>query len=113
MIALWRSFPDVSRPIPKSPLRGSRLEGRSTICWPSTAGGGAVAVAMPRMQSELARKSEAGLLWLRNFIFSCDVMSVQYWESTKKLISYDWDGEHFPAWAAFNREPKDNSAVGI
>ncbi|MCX7280416.1 MAG: DUF4188 domain-containing protein [Alphaproteobacteria bacterium] len=72
-----------------------------------------MAVAMPRMQSELARKSEAGLLWLRNFIFSCDVMSVQYWESTKKLISYDWDGEHFPAWAAFNREPKDNSAVGI
>ena len=65
------------------------------------------------MQAKMARKSEAGLLWLRNFIFGCDVMSVQYWESTEKLISYDRENEHFPAWAAFNCKPKDNSAVSI
>ena len=76
---------------------------------------GPVAMAMPRMQAELARKPEAGLLWLRNFISGRIVMSVQYWESTEKLFAYahDRNGEHFPAWAAFNRKLKDNSAVGI
>jgi hypothetical protein len=72
-------------------------------------------MAMPRMRAELARKPEAGLLWLRNFISGRVVMSVQYWESTEKLFAYahDRDGEHFPAWAAFNRKLKDSRAVGI
>jgi len=67
------------------------------------------------MRAELARKPEAGLLWLRNFISGRVVMSVQYWESTEKLFAYahDRDGEHFPAWAAFNRKLKDSRAVGI
>ena len=32
-----------------------------------------------------------------------------------KLFAYahDREGEHFPAWAAFNRKLKDNRAVGI
>jgi hypothetical protein len=76
---------------------------------------GPVAMAMPRMQAELARKPQAGLLWQRNFISGRTVMSVQYWESTEKLFAYAHDraGEHFPAWAAFNRKLKDNRAVGI
>jgi Domain of unknown function (DUF4188) len=76
---------------------------------------GPVAMAMPRMQAELARKPEAGLLWQRNFISGRIVMSLQYWESTEKLFAYahDREGEHFPAWAAFNRKLKDNRAVGI
>ena len=33
----------------------------------------------------------------------------------RKLFAYahDREGEHFPAWAAFNRKLKDNRAVGI
>jgi hypothetical protein len=71
--------------------------------------------AMPRMQAELARKPEAGMLWQRNFLSGRVVMTVQYWESMEKLFAYahDRDGQHFPAWAAFNRKVKDNPAVGI
>jgi hypothetical protein len=74
-----------------------------------------VAAAMPRMQAELKRKPDAGLLWLRNYISGRVLMSVQYWESMEKLFAYahDRDGEHFPAWAAFNRKVSGNGAVGI
>jgi hypothetical protein len=74
-----------------------------------------VALAMPRTQAELRRKPEAGLLGVRNYVSSRVVMSVQYWESAEKLFAYahDRQGEHFPAWAAFNRRLKDNRAVGI
>ena len=74
-----------------------------------------VATAMPRMQAELARKPEAGMLWQRNFISGRTTLLLQYWESTEKLFAYahDREGEHFPAWAAFNRKLKDNRAVGI
>ncbi len=74
-----------------------------------------VAMAMPCMQRELARKPEAGLLWQRNFLSRRVVMTVQYWQSMEKLFAYahDREGEHFPAWASFNRKVKDNPAVGI
>jgi hypothetical protein len=76
---------------------------------------GPVAMAMPRMQAELAKKPEAGLLWQRNFISGRVALSLQYWESPEKLFAYahDREGQHFPAWAAFNRKLKDNRAVGI
>ena len=76
---------------------------------------GPVAMAMPRMQAELARKPEAGLLWQRNVLSGRIALSLQYWESTEKLFAYahDREGRHFPAWAAFNRKLKDNRAVGI
>jgi hypothetical protein len=76
---------------------------------------GPVVAAMPRMQAELKRKPDAGLLALRNYISGRVVMSVQYWASAEKLFAYahDREGEHFPAWAAFNRKIKDNQAVGI
>ena len=76
---------------------------------------GPVAMAMPRMQAELRRKPEAGLLWQRNFLSGRIALSLQYWDSMEKLFAYahDRDGQHFPAWAAFNRKLKDNKAVGI
>ncbi len=76
---------------------------------------GPVAAAMPRMQAELKRKPEAGLLWQRNFLSGRIALSLQYWESAEKLYAYAHDrkAEHFPAWAAFNRRLKDNRAVGI
>ena len=74
-----------------------------------------VAKAMTRMQAELARKPDAGLMWQRNFLSGRVVMTLQYWDSMEKLFAYahDREGEHFPAWAAFNRKVKDNPAVGI
>ena len=74
-----------------------------------------VAMAMPRMQAELVRKPQAGLLWQRNFISGRMALSLQYWESMEKLFAYahDREGEHFPAWAAFNRKLKNNQSVGI
>jgi hypothetical protein len=76
---------------------------------------GPVAMAMSRMLAELTQKPEAGLLWHRTFISGRITMVLQYWESTEKLFAYahDRDGQHFPAWAAFNRRLKDNKAVGI
>ena len=74
-----------------------------------------VVTAMPRMQTELARKPEAGMLWQRNFFSGRVTLCLQYWESAEKLFAYahDREGEHFPAWAAFNRKLKDNRAVGV
>jgi hypothetical protein len=76
---------------------------------------GPVATAMPRMQAELARRPEAGMLWQKNFVSGRITLLLQYWESLEKLFAYahDREGEHFPAWAAFNRKLKDNRAVGI
>ena len=74
-----------------------------------------VAQAMARMQAEIARKPDAGLLWQKNFISGRITLLVQYWESGEKLFAYAHDraGEHFPAWSDFNRKAKDNHAVGI
>lgn len=76
--------------------------------WPVTA-------AMGRMQAELARKPGAGLLWQKNFLSGRTTLLMQYWESQEKLFAFahDRQGEHFPAWAEFNRSAKDNRAVGI
>ena len=74
-----------------------------------------VVMAMPRMQAELARKPGSGLLWQKNFRSGRTTLALQYWESGEKLFAYAHDqaGEHFPAWAAFNRRTRDNDAVGI
>ncbi len=71
--------------------------------------------AMARMQAEIARKPDAGLLWQKNFISGRITLLVQYWESGEKLFAYAHDraGGHFPAWSDFNRKAKDNHAVGI
>ena len=76
---------------------------------------GPVAMAMPRMLKELSQKPDAGLLWYRTFLSGRNTMVLQYWDSMEKLFAYahDREGEHFPAWSAFNRKAKDNTSVGI
>jgi hypothetical protein len=70
---------------------------------------------MPAMLKELEQKPEAGLLWYRNYISWRTVLVQQYWESFDKLLAYSQDktGEHFPAWAKFNRTLANDGSIGI
>jgi hypothetical protein len=75
-----------------------------------------VALAMPRMLAELTKKPDSGLLFYRSGYISGRVVLVQqYWESFDKLAAYahDRSGQHFPAWAAFNRAIGTDGSVGI
>jgi hypothetical protein len=74
-----------------------------------------VAAAMPRMLAELSKRPEAGLLLYRIYLSGRVVMVQEYWESFDKLIAYahDRSGQHFPAWAAFNRAVGTDGSVGI
>ncbi len=74
-----------------------------------------VAAAMPRMLAELSKKTEAGLLFYRTYHSGRIIMVQEYWESFDKLIAYahDRSGQHFPAWAAFNRAVGKDGSVGI
>lgn len=74
-----------------------------------------VATAMPRMLGELERKPDSGFLGARGFWSGRNVMTVQYWRSFDDLLAYAHDkaGEHFPAWAAFNRKIGNDGTVGI
>jgi hypothetical protein len=75
-----------------------------------------VALAMPRMLAELRKKPDSGLLFYRSGYISGRVLLVQqYWESFDKLVAYSHDrsGQHFPAWAAFNRAIGTDGSVGI
>jgi hypothetical protein len=71
--------------------------------------------AMPKMLAELSRNPDAGLLWYRGYFSGRVVMLQQYWESFDKLLAYahDKNGEHFPAWAEFNRKIGSDGSVGI
>jgi hypothetical protein len=74
-----------------------------------------VATAMPRMLSELARKPGTGFLSVRTYLSGRVIMNIQFWESFDQLLAYAHDktGEHFPAWAAFNRRIGTDGSVGI
>jgi hypothetical protein len=74
-----------------------------------------VTAAMPRMLAELAKKPDAGLLYYRSYWSGRVILVQQYWESFDKLLTYahDRSGEHFPAWAAFNRAIGTDGSVGI
>jgi len=74
-----------------------------------------VAFAMPRMLAELSEKPETGLLFYRTALSGRIILVQQYWESFDKLIAYAHDraGQHFPAWAAFNRAIGADGSVGI
>jgi fumigallin biosynthesis monooxygenase-like protein len=74
-----------------------------------------VATAMPRMLAELAKKPETGLLFYRTYISGRVILVQEYWESFDKLLAYahDRSGQHFPAWAAFNRAVGTDGSVGI
>ncbi|MGO9398055.1 MAG: DUF4188 domain-containing protein [Xanthobacteraceae bacterium] len=74
-----------------------------------------VATAMPRMLAELTNKPESGLLFYRTYLSGRVVLVQEYWESFDKLLAYahDRSGQHFPAWAAFNRAIGRDGSVGI
>jgi len=71
--------------------------------------------AMPRMLAELSKKPENGLLFYRSYFSGRIVLVQEYWESFDKLLAYAHDraGQHFPAWAAFNRTIGSDGSVGI
>lgn len=75
-----------------------------------------VTIAMPRMLVELRRNRDLGLLGTpRTFVSGRLVMVQQYWRSYEQLEAYAKDPahSHLPAWRAFNRAARDNTAVGI
>jgi len=74
-----------------------------------------VFLAMPRMLRELEADPESGLLESRAWFGLRSPVLVQYWESFEKLETYarDAEGEHLPAWKAFNRRVGEGGDVGI
>lgn len=74
-----------------------------------------VAVAMPRMQMELAAQPDLGLLHVSNHFGFPNVLSIQYWRSFDALEAYarNVDARHLPAWQAFSRAVASNGDVGI
>ncbi|MCX6316199.1 MAG: DUF4188 domain-containing protein [Bacteroidetes bacterium] len=72
-----------------------------------------VAMAMQKMMKELHSKdkSQTGFLGVE---FSSRTI-VMYWRSFEHLEAYakDRDGQHYPAWKAFNTKIKSNGDVGI
>lgn len=73
-----------------------------------------VARAMPRMMRELQANPEHGLLGAQSWGGRLTIM-VQYWRSMEHLMRYahSRDAEHLPAWRAFNKRIRGNTAVGI
>lgn len=75
-----------------------------------------VVIAMSTMIPELMRDRGHGLLGRPRTLVSGRVITVlQYWQSFEHLESYARSAEHrhLPAWRAFNRRSRGNSAVGI
>lgn len=70
-----------------------------------------VAAAMPKMLKELSQKPESGFLGFQMY----GAVIVQYWKSFEHLEAYakDRNGQHYPAWKAFNKKIKSNGDVGI
>jgi hypothetical protein len=74
-----------------------------------------VLLAMPRMLRELEADPKSGLLGSRAWIGLRAPVVVQYWRSFDDLHEYarDTEGEHLPAWKAFNRRVGEGGDVGI
>lgn len=74
-----------------------------------------VSRAMPKMLQELFRQPELGLLHAEYFVSWRNVMTLQYWRSYDHLHAYAHarDKAHLPAWAAFNKAARCNTAVGV
>ncbi|MGI5120506.1 DUF4188 domain-containing protein [Marinactinospora thermotolerans] len=64
------------------------------------------------MLGELRAERGRGLLASRSLVDGRGVTSVQYWESTEKLMAYAHDSLHKGAWRDFYRHV-DDGAVGI
>ncbi len=73
-----------------------------------------VAAAMPRMLKELYRQPELGFIHAEAW-FSRTIILVQYWRSMEQLLAYakNKDGQHLPAWRAFNQSIGTDGTVGI
>ncbi len=73
-----------------------------------------VAMAMPKMLKELSGKPESGFLGFE-FFGGLAPAVLQYWRSFEHLDAYakDRNGEHYPAWKAFNQKIRTNGDVGI
>lgn len=74
-----------------------------------------VTQAMPRMLQELQRQPELGLLHAEPVLSWRTVSTIQYWRSYDHLHAYAHAREkaHLPAWAAFQKAARGNTAVGI
>lgn len=73
-----------------------------------------VAMAMPKMLNELMANPASGFLGFEQYGAFKNVF-VQFWRSFEQLEAYakDRNGEHYPAWKAFNENIKSNGDVGI
>ena len=73
-----------------------------------------VAKAMPRMLKELSQKPESGFLGFQLY-GGLPPVTIQYWKTFEQLEAYakDRNGEHYPAWKAFNKTIRSNGDVGI
>ena len=74
-----------------------------------------VTQAMPRMIRELIAQPELGMLHAEAALSWRQPALIQYWRSYEHLHAYAHarDKAHLPAWAAFNKAARGNSAVGI
>jgi hypothetical protein len=71
-----------------------------------------VFLAMPRMLKELEKRPDSGFLGSNGR----GITMIQYWRSFAHLEAYarDHDGQHWPAWVAFNKNiGKSRGDVGI
>ena len=73
-----------------------------------------VALAMPKMVTELYKNPDIGLISHEQWFGRTTIM-VQYWKSFEHLESYakSKTSNHLPAWAAFNKNISNNGDVGI
>lgn len=73
-----------------------------------------VFIAMPRMNHELMKQPELGLLHYRNHVGFRTMMVVQYWESWEKLHAWATDPKrlHLPEWLKLNKAVGLNGDVG-
>lgn len=75
-----------------------------------------VFTAMPAMLRELSQQREGGLLGYQTTLGRSGPVLVQYWRGADELLAYahDVDGEHRPAWRAFQgRARTAGPVVGI
>lgn len=71
-------------------------------------------IAMPRMNRELARNPELGMLHYRYHAGIRSMMVIQYWSSVEKMLAYATDKSraHLPAWRWMNKAVGLNGDIG-
>ncbi|SDN97867.1 DUF4188 domain-containing protein [Alkalicoccus daliensis] len=70
--------------------------------------------AMPGMIKELyTNKEELGFLSMESYFGLRTTTMIQYWRSMDDLLSYSRGKKHLTAWKKFNKEARNNHAVGF